>query len=133
MVTIATFEEVKTIKPDVYLIDVRERNELEETGTIPHSINIPLVELAVTIGLDAAAFKSKFGQAKPTLDSKIILTCRSGARAEKAAIQLKELGYKNVAYYKGSWNEWSQKTGKGCSMENKRECDWILHNAYPYK
>lgn len=41
MVTIATFEEVKNIKPDVYLIDVRERNELEETGTIPHSINIP--------------------------------------------------------------------------------------------
>lgn len=38
-----TFDEVKTLKDDkkVYLIDVREPSELQETGSIPGSINIP--------------------------------------------------------------------------------------------
>lgn len=39
----ATFEEVKDIPnhPEKYLIDVRNLNELEETGVLPSSINIP--------------------------------------------------------------------------------------------
>ena len=40
---IATYEEVKDLPnhPAVLLVDVREPNELEETGQIPTSINIP--------------------------------------------------------------------------------------------
>lgn len=39
----ATFDEVKDIPnhPEKYLIDVRNPNELEETGVLPGSINIP--------------------------------------------------------------------------------------------
>lgn len=38
-----TFDYVKSLKDnkEVLLIDVREPSELEETGTIPGSINIP--------------------------------------------------------------------------------------------
>lgn len=43
MVEIATFEEIKDLPnhPEKLLIDVREPNELVETGKIPTSINIP--------------------------------------------------------------------------------------------
>lgn len=40
---IATYDEVKELPkhPEKILIDVREPNELKETGVIPTSINIP--------------------------------------------------------------------------------------------
>lgn len=40
---IATYEEVKDLPnhPEKLLIDVREPHELQETGKIPTSINIP--------------------------------------------------------------------------------------------
>lgn len=39
----ATYEEVKDIPnhPEKYLVDVRNTNELENTGVIPGSLNIP--------------------------------------------------------------------------------------------
>lgn len=40
---IVTYEEIKNLpkKPEALLIDVREPNELIETGIVPTSINIP--------------------------------------------------------------------------------------------
>lgn len=40
---LATYEEVKNLakRPEVLLIDVREPNELAETGVVPTAINIP--------------------------------------------------------------------------------------------
>lgn len=40
---IATYDEIKKLKskPKTLLIDVREPNELAETGIVPTSINIP--------------------------------------------------------------------------------------------
>lgn len=39
----ATYEEVKDVPnhPEVYLIDVRNKDELASTGALPGSINIP--------------------------------------------------------------------------------------------
>lgn len=39
----ATYEEVKDVPnhPEIYLIDVRNKNEVASSGTIPGSINIP--------------------------------------------------------------------------------------------
>ena len=39
----ATYEEVKDVPnhPEVYLIDVRNKDELASTGALPSSINIP--------------------------------------------------------------------------------------------
>lgn len=40
---IASYAEIKNLpsRPEVLLIDVREPNELTETGIVPTSINIP--------------------------------------------------------------------------------------------
>lgn len=42
-VPVATYEEVKDLPnhPEKLLIDVREPEEIEETGSIPTAINIP--------------------------------------------------------------------------------------------
>jgi len=41
--TMATYEQVKDVPnhPEVYLIDVRRKDELQQTGSIPASLNIP--------------------------------------------------------------------------------------------
>lgn len=41
--SIVTYQDVKDVpnKPEICLIDVRQRAELKETGRIPASINIP--------------------------------------------------------------------------------------------
>lgn len=43
MSVIATYEEVKDLpnQPEKYLFDVRDPPEIQETGQIPTSINIP--------------------------------------------------------------------------------------------
>ncbi|CAH2009453.1 unnamed protein product [Acanthoscelides obtectus] len=45
----ASYEEIKKLgkqpSKDVYIIDVREPTELQETGTIPSSLNIPCLSI----------------------------------------------------------------------------------------
>nr|XP_017005467.2 rhodanese domain-containing protein CG4456 [Drosophila takahashii] len=109
----ATYEQVKDVPnhPEVYLIDVRRKDELQQTGSIPASLNIPLDELDKAFNLDANAFKNKYGRSKPEKGSRIIFTCRSGNRVIEAEKIAKGQGYSNVVLYKGSWNEWAQKEG----------------------
>ncbi|XP_017085271.1 rhodanese domain-containing protein CG4456 [Drosophila eugracilis] len=111
--TMATYEQVKDVPnhPEVYLIDVRRKEELQQTGTIPASINIPLDDLEKALNLDGSAFKNTYGRPKPEKESKIIFTCRSGNRVVEAEKIAKGLGYSNVVLYKGSWNDWAQKEG----------------------
>lgn len=67
----------------VYIIDVREEDEFNE-GHLINSYNIPLSRLQ-TIESENIS-----------LDSKIIVYCRSGNRSKTAQEKLNELGYTNV-------------------------------------
>ena len=69
------------------LIDVRTKEEYE-AGHLRKAINIPLDELT----------ENNLPIEK---DFSIILYCRSGVRAEKAAKTLVELGYTNVSTFGG--------------------------------
>ncbi|MBP7670412.1 MAG: hypothetical protein KA106_04030 [Ferrovibrio sp.] len=53
-------------------------------------------------------------------DSKIVYYCGSGVAAANAYLFLKDLGFKNVALYDGSWDEWSRdpKAGQEVSLPN---------------
>ncbi|XP_035784516.1 rhodanese domain-containing protein CG4456-like isoform X1 [Anopheles albimanus] len=110
---VATLAEVEDLPnhPEVLLIDVREPAELEATGRIPTSINIPLKTVQHELGLGAEAFEAKYGRKKPTLDDPLIFSCRSGVRAGQAALQADQLGYRNVKNYVGSWLEYGPKHG----------------------
>ncbi|XP_017101302.1 rhodanese domain-containing protein CG4456 [Drosophila bipectinata] len=111
--TMATYEQVKDVPnhPEIYLIDVRRPDELQETGSIPASINIPLDELERALNLDSASFKNKYGRPKPEKNTKIIFSCKSGNRVLEAEKIAKTLGFTNVVIYKGSWKDWAQREG----------------------
>ncbi|XP_053951831.1 rhodanese domain-containing protein CG4456 [Anastrepha ludens] len=94
--------------PEKLLIDVREPDELVETGKIPTSINIPLACVVQVLAEDVKPqrFQSKYGRRKPGFDDEIIFTCKLGKRALKAAEIANAMGFTNVKYYPGSWEDW---------------------------
>nr|XP_040219874.2 rhodanese domain-containing protein CG4456 isoform X3 [Anopheles coluzzii]XP_049462529.1 rhodanese domain-containing protein CG4456 isoform X4 [Anopheles coluzzii] len=112
--SIATYEEVLDLPnhPEKLLIDVRNPDELADTGKIPTSINIPLPQLEEGLKLDDEAFKAKFGRDKPSTSTEVIFHCKMGGRAQKATDLASSLGFTNARNYKGSWTEWAEKQGK---------------------
>jgi rhodanese-related sulfurtransferase len=64
--------------------------------------------------LTSEEFEDRYDFPRPKrnlMGSPIILTCRSGVRASKAAETLQTLGF-NAAIYKGSMLDWTEKGGK---------------------
>lgn len=108
---VVSYEYIKNLAPDSteLLIDVREPAELQETGTLPNSVNIPLNNLEETfLKLSMEEFKSKVGKTKPDKDAIIIVSCKLGGRSAKAQGILTQLGYKNVKNYSGGWADWAK-------------------------
>uniref|UniRef100_A0A1A9W5T9 Rhodanese domain-containing protein n=1 Tax=Glossina brevipalpis TaxID=37001 RepID=A0A1A9W5T9_9MUSC len=109
----ATYEEVKEVPnhPEVYLIDVRNNDEVANSGSIPASIHIPLPELENALTMSETNFLSTFKRDKPSNDSVIIFSCRSGRRAQEATDLAHNYGFKKAKIYHGSWSEWVSKHG----------------------
>jgi rhodanese-related sulfurtransferase len=81
-IAVAEFETIARKTPaNVQIIDVRNTEEVSETGTIKGAINIPVADVA-----DRLADVPK--------DKEVILHCTNGPRAEMAFNVLKEKGYK---------------------------------------
>lgn len=112
-IPIAYYEDVKALTEDSekLLVDVREPNEIQESGKIPHSINIPLgmVAQALSPTMSADNFLQKYGRQKPDKETEIIFHCRLGMRSLKAAQEASKLGFSNVKTYEGSWKDWAEK------------------------
>lgn len=113
----AVYEEIKDLPnhPEKTLIDVREPDELKQTGVIPTSINIPreyfgtitlikqfnrslclssaVADVTNALNLEDDEFKGKYGRTKPSNTSEVIFSCRSGMRAGKAAVAAAGLGF----------------------------------------
>ncbi|XP_013110581.1 rhodanese domain-containing protein CG4456 [Stomoxys calcitrans] len=114
-IEIVYYEFVKSLPnhPEMLLIDVREPLEIQQTGRIPTSINIPLSNVKSALGDDTTPeeFKSKYGRDKPLENTTVIFYCRSGRRSQQAAEFAVALGYTNVKNYKGSWIDWAEHEG----------------------
>lgn len=82
------------------LIDVRQPAEYE-AGNIPGSFSIPRGELEFLI-LDEYFWEEQFMYV-PLKTDKIILYCKSGARATLATKSLQKLGFENVSNLKGGF------------------------------
>ncbi|EDV53922.1 rhodanese domain-containing protein CG4456 [Drosophila erecta] len=110
---IVDYDVVKKLpsEPQKLLIDVREPEELKETGQIPASINIPLGVVSQELAASEQSFKSKYGREKPKSDTEIIFHCKIGKRSLKAAEAAAALGFKNVKNYQGSWLDWAEREG----------------------
>ncbi|XP_043594754.1 thiosulfate sulfurtransferase/rhodanese-like domain-containing protein 3 isoform X1 [Bombus pyrosoma] len=91
----------------VLIIDVREKEEIDETGKLPGSIHIPMGDVANTLlSLSEKDFKERFNKEKPSKNTKIILSCRSGKRSGMVQEEIQKLGYENAYNYVGGWLDW---------------------------
>lgn len=80
---------------DAFIIDVREDEEVFETGTIKGAVHIPMMTVPNNLN-------------KIPKDREIYILCRSGRRSYEVASYLNELGYDvinlsgGIIEYKGS-------------------------------
>jgi rhodanese-related sulfurtransferase len=83
--------------PDTLIIDVRTEDERHTRGYILNSLNYDYFHGQKT--LDALA---KLDKTKPC-----IVHCAIGGRAQSIAVQMHQLGFKNIFLLKGGFNAWS--------------------------
>ncbi len=88
MITKVSFEEAKKLLdtlPEKVLLDVREEEEYI-TGHAVDAVLLPVDELSDEMALDVI----------PSLDTPVLVYCRSGYRSNVAAHKLDEYGYTTV-------------------------------------
>lgn len=86
---------------DATLIDIRESEELQDSGKIAGSVHAPRGMLEFYADDALPYHKPEFDKNK-----RIILHCASGGRSALAAKTLKEMGYERVAHLDGGFKAW---------------------------
>tara|TARA_B110000263_G_scaffold241294_1_gene245385 strand:+ start:63 stop:446 length:384 start_codon:yes stop_codon:yes gene_type:complete len=106
--------EVKTITPNealklsnedkCNLIDIREKDELDNTGRVENSNHIPRGMLEFWLDPESPFFKN----GKLDMNKEMVLFCAGGARSALAAKALKEMGFEKVSHIDGGFAAISQ-------------------------
>ncbi|XP_077279544.1 rhodanese domain-containing protein CG4456 isoform X2 [Temnothorax americanus] len=97
--------------PNTLIVDIREPSEISETGALPGSIHIPMGDVRnVFENFSEEEFREKYGKPKPTTDTKIIFSCRSGKRSASMRQTMQNIGYARAHHYPGGWLEWEEKS-----------------------
>ena len=102
-------QEIKTISADeayklfennnCNLIDVREINELENTGKVQGANHIPRGMLEVYLDPNSPVFQN--GQLDQ--DKEFVLFCAGGVRSALAVKSLKDMGYQKISHIEGGF------------------------------
>ena len=101
--------EIKTIDADqafqmvqdkiCNLIDIRESNELENTGSVQGASHIPRGMLEVYLDPNSPIFQN--GQLDQ--NKEIVLFCAGGVRSALAVKSLNEMGYQKISHIEGGF------------------------------
>ena len=102
--------EIKTIDADeayqmvqdknCNLIDIRESNELENTGSVEGASHIPRGMLEVYLDPNSPVFQN--GQIDQ--NKEFVLFCAGGVRSALAVKSLKDMGYQKVSHIEGGFS-----------------------------
>ena len=102
-------QEVKTISvDDAYklleenncnIIDIRDKTELDQTGTLENSINISRGLLEFQLDPNSPLIQNGIID----LNKETVLFCAAGGRSALAAKTLNEMGYKKVSHIQGGF------------------------------
>lgn len=90
---------------------MREPGEYAE-GFIPGALNMPLQSAPDGLLLPADEFEERFGFEKPRAEQELVFYCKAGVRSNAAARLAGQVGFANVAEYRGSWMDWVKNGGK---------------------
>ncbi|KAG5925496.1 hypothetical protein E4U42_004234 [Claviceps africana] len=91
-------------------VDVREPDELRQTGRIPGAVHIPM-SAGDVYDAPEEVFRGRYGCEKPPLGSHLVFYCKAGVRAMRVAGWAGQAGWKKVGAYVGSWDEWEKRGG----------------------
>ena len=86
------------------LIDIREKGELDKTGSVGNSNHIPRGMLEFWLDPLGPYFKS----GKLDMSKEMVLFCAGGLRSALAAKSLKEMGFEKVSHIDGGFAAISQ-------------------------
>ena len=81
------------------LIDIRESNELENTGSIEGATHIPRGMLEVYLDPNSPIFQN----GKIDQNKEFVLFCAGGVRSALAVKSLKDMGYQKVSHIDGGF------------------------------
>ena len=81
------------------LIDIRESNELENTGSVEGASHIPRGMLEVYLDPNSPLFQN--GQIDK--NKEFVLFCAGGVRSALAVKSLKEMGYQSISHIEGGF------------------------------
>ena len=95
-ITVETLKKKIDAKEDFFLLDVRE----------PHEV--PIANLGAPL-IPVGELEKRIGELAAHKDQEIVIHCRSGARSQKAALILKNAGFKNVENLAGGILAWADK------------------------
>ena len=104
-----TMKQIKTINADeafqmvqdknCNLIDIRESNELENSGSVEGATHIPRGMLEVYLDPNSPVFQN----GKLDQNKEFVLFCAGGVRSALAVKSLKEMGYQKISHIEGGF------------------------------
>jgi rhodanese-related sulfurtransferase len=97
-----TCEEFALDQKKFLIIDVREGNEIKDTGAIDSAVNIPRGLIEMKLAPDE-------NQLHP--NTPIVVYCGGGSRASLAGKTLKDIGFTNVQNLEGGFRGWKEFSG----------------------
>ena len=107
-------QEIKTINADeafkmveddnCNLIDIRDAQELEKTGSVENSVHISRGMMEIFLDPNSAFFQ----QGKLDQNKEMVLFCAGGVRSALAVKALQNMGYEKVSHIEGGFGAMSQ-------------------------
>ena len=98
--TISAEEAFKMVQDDnCNLIDIRDAQELENTGSVEHSVHISRGMMEIFLDPNSAFFQ----QGKLDQNKEMVLFCAGGVRSALAVKALLEIGYEKVSHIDGGF------------------------------
>ncbi|MBN9614784.1 MAG: molybdenum cofactor biosynthesis protein MoeB [Acidobacteriales bacterium 59-55] len=95
-ISVETLKQKLDDKEDIFVLDVREPHEYQIVN-----IGVPLIPLG--------EIERRAGELAEYKDREIVIHCKSGNRSQKAALALKQLGFKKVTNVKGGITAWADR------------------------
>ena len=97
-------ESLEKYREKFLIVDVREKTEIIETGSIDNAVNIPrgLIEMKLSPSKDEQGLSA---------ETPIVVYCGGGSRASLAGKTLIELGFKKVFNLEGGFRGWKDFSG----------------------
>ena len=86
------------------LIDIREAQELEKTGSVENSVHISRGMMEIFLDPNSAYFQ----QGKLDQNKEMVLFCAGGVRSALAVKALKNMGYEKISHIEGGFGSISQ-------------------------